>query len=111
LREKKIKEGLKGRGEDRSVKDGSVKEGVIGGVRVGSVLVRVGGEGKKGGESVGLRKVGAKNVSTDKQPTSTKLIRNYRSCDEDVDWAKHGLIGTVIDGASIPLIQSRGCRF
>jgi len=80
-------------------------EGEAGGVRVGSVLVRVGGVGKKGREGVGGKEV--RKLSTDKHTSTQKLIRKYRSCDEDVNWAKCGYIGTVIDGASVPLIQNR----
>jgi len=37
----------------------------------------------------------------------TKLIRKYRTHVEDLNWAICGFIGTVIDGASIPLIQNK----
>ena len=47
------------------------------------------------------------NANTDKSTEHTRLIRKYRSCEEDVKWETSGLIGTVIDGASIPLIQNR----
>jgi len=78
---------------------------------VGSV--RVGGR-KKGGEGEGAKEVAdrvegkvGRNANTDKLTEHTRLVRKYRSCEEDVKWATCGLIGTVTDGASIPLIQNR----
>jgi len=57
-----------------------------------------GGAGKKGGEGDGGKEVRVRNANIDKQAPITKLIRKYRSCEEDLNWAKHGFIGTVIDG-------------
>jgi hypothetical protein len=36
-----------------------------------------------------------------------KLVRMYRSMDSDLKWARKGLIGTVMNGEAIPIIQSR----
>jgi hypothetical protein len=88
------------------------KEGDEGVVKVGSVLVQMGGERKKGGEGeegkeVSVRDKGnmGRKASTDNQSGLTRLVRKYRSTEEDLNWASRGLIGTVIDGESIPLIQ------
>ena len=99
LEGERIKERVMGRCEEGSKKDMGSKEGDAGEVRVGSVLVRVGGAGKKGGEGDGGKEVRVRNANIDKQAPITKLIRKYRSCEEDLNWAKHGFIGTVIDGA------------
>lgn len=45
-------------------------------------------------------------ASTEKKTTTSKLVRKYSSCVEDFNWASRGLVGTVIDGESIPLIKS-----
>jgi hypothetical protein len=92
VREKKVegeksKDGLKGRVEGEK-KEEEVGEG---GVRVGSVLVRVGGSRKKGGdvESVekpvdrGVGKVG-RQANTGKLNGQTMLLRKYTSCEEDL---------------------------
>jgi len=107
----KRKDGLKGRVDVGKKKEEGRLEGDVDGVRVGSVLVRVGGTKKKGGQGEGGKEVAARvkekvgrNISTDKVTEHTRLVRKYRSCEEDVTWASHGLIGTVIDGTSIPLI-------
>lgn len=103
---------MKGRCEERTKKGEGLKEGDVAGVRVGSILVKVGGTGRKGSEGEGGNegrvhgKMG-RNASTDNQTTSTRIVRKYRSCEEDMRWETRGLIGTVIDGASIQLIQNR----
>ena len=76
--------------------------------------MRVGGPKKKGGEGEGgkevkvqvERKVGI-NTGTYKVTEHTRLVQKYSSCEDDVAWASRGLIGTVIDGTTIPLIQNR----
>jgi len=105
LEGEKRKERVMGRSKEGLKVDGGLTKGEEGGVRVGTVLVRVGGAGRKEGEGEGG--VDERKASTTKQTTVTKLIRKYRTHDEDLNWAKRGFIGTVIDGASIPLIQNR----
>ena len=46
-------------------------------------------------------------VSTDKHLAAKRLVKKYKSREEDLEWARRGLVGTVINGESIPLIQSR----
>lgn len=77
-------------------------EGGFGGVENGEE-----GEGEGGkvaevgmGESV-------RNISTDTQTVEKKYARRYTPCVEDNEWASKGLIGTVLNGESIPLIQNR----
>ena len=36
-----------------------------------------------------------------------RLVRKYRSLDRDLNWARKGLIGTVLNGEAIPVIQNR----
>jgi len=96
---------LSGRCEEALSEEGGPRVRDEGGVRVGSVLVTVGSAGNKVGEGDGGKKV--RKTSTTQQTTGTKLIRRYRTRVEDLNWEKRGFIGTVIDGASIPLIQNR----
>ena len=111
--EKSVRHGTTGEGEGVK-KVGSEQEGGAGKVRVGSVWVSVGGALKKGevGEDEVEKVVGAqgkvgRNASTEKMKMCTKLVRKYKSCEEDMNWASRGLVGTVINGESIPLIQKR----
>jgi hypothetical protein len=82
-------------------------------VSVRSVWVSMGGELKKdeAGEEVekvvGVQGNVGRNASTDKTIMCKKLVRKYKSCEEDMNWASRGLVGTVINGDSIPLIQKR----
>ena len=46
-------------------------------------------------------------ASTDKSTLHTRLIRKYKSCEEDLKWATRGLIGTVTKGTAVPIIQNR----
>ena len=112
LEGEKSEVGSKGRCEEVTTKGGGKNEGEEEGVKVGSVLVKVGGTGKMGSEGDGGSKVNVegkmgRKASTVKQSTSSRLVRKYTSCEEDLKWASRGLIGTVIDGASIPLIQGK----
>jgi len=50
---------------------------------------------------------GRSKASMDNQPAKKKLVRKYRSQEEDLKWASRGLVGTVINGESMSLIQSR----
>lgn len=36
-----------------------------------------------------------------------KLIRMYRSTADDLQWAQNGVVGTVINGEAIPMVQNR----
>jgi hypothetical protein len=95
--------------EPGKVRERKEEEGV--GERGGKVLVKVrdavGSKGEGGrhgrGEEEGL--VGRK-AGTVKQTLTSKMVHKYVSLEEDWNWAKRGLIGTVIDGESIPIIQS-----
>lgn len=99
---------------EKSVRQGSRKEEEWvkkvegekeGGVRVGSVWVRMGGASKKvwNGEE-GVEKADVvkgkegRNASTDTMNMCTKLVRKYRSYEEDIKWATRGLVGTVTNG-------------
>ncbi|MCI41826.1 sulfate transporter, partial [Trifolium medium] len=46
-------------------------------------------------------------VCTTMKNLSSKLIRSYRSQVEDLTWARQGVIATVINGESVPLVQQR----
>ncbi|MCI67908.1 sulfate transporter, partial [Trifolium medium] len=35
------------------------------------------------------------------------MVRKYRSEAEDVKWAQHGLVATIINGEAVPVVQSR----
>jgi hypothetical protein len=42
-----------------------------------------------------------------KESESNIFMRNYRSKSDDVQWAKNGLVATVINGEAIPVVQNR----
>lgn len=42
-----------------------------------------------------------------KRTNQQKLVRAFRSVEEDLKWVRRGLVATVINGEAIPLIQSR----
>jgi hypothetical protein len=44
-------------------------------------------------------------ASMDSDAVTQKLVRMYMPREEDVAWVRQCLIGTVINGESIPLIQ------
>ena len=99
---------VRGAGEKEEA-DLRVKKGWEGEMRVGSVVLKMGrkerlveGDGGKV-EEVGLRK-SDRNLSTNMQTTAQKFVRRYRPCGEDIMWASKGLIGTVVNGESIPII-------
>jgi hypothetical protein len=71
-------------------------------------------ERRKGMKGEGVRSEEGKeeglvrrSAGTDTLKTISKLVRKYGSIEEDRNWANNGLIGTMIGGESIPLIQSR----
>lgn len=72
----------------------------------GSGEVKGGGSGSKRGEDV-VKGTVLTGVNMDKQPVAKRLVRMYRSRDEDLKWAQSGLVGTVISGEPIPLIENR----
>jgi len=80
-------------------------------VRVGDVVVRVGGakklvEGRV--ESAGVGGVQKSVLNNMDKPTEPKrLVKIYRSREEDLKWARRCMVGTVINGESIPLIHNR----
>lgn len=81
---------------------------------MGSVMVSVGGSKKKGGDGEGVEKLAdrvvgkvGRKASTNKSNDQTMMVQKYRSFEEDLKWATRGLIGTMIDGAPIPLIQNK----
>jgi hypothetical protein len=96
------------------VKGGSVVlnrlEPVVG-VKVGDVTVRLEKDRGKGSGLGGSKKVigtiGAGKAQSEGQPSIQKLMRKYRSCEEDFLWARCGVIATVINGESIPVVQNR----
>lgn len=81
-------------------------------MRVGSVMVRMGGkprmrEGEGGKESTVLATVkGRKESGTDISITPKKLVRRYMPCEDDLNWAMRGLVGTMSNGESIPIIRT-----
>jgi hypothetical protein len=81
-------------------------------VRVGDVVVRMGGA-KKLGEEGRVESAGVGElqksvlISMDKPTEPKRLVKMYRSREEDLKWARRGMVGTVINGESIPLIQKR----
>lgn len=53
-------------------------------------------------------KIGVKSpVCLGQQPSIQKLVRCYRSTDEDLRWARKGFTASVVRGQSIPDIQDR----
>ena len=106
--------GVEGVGEGAKVKGLERKESVAKEVRVRSVLVRVGEslkigrEGVVGQEGVAVERGNVQtSASMDNVAATQKLVRKYRPREEDVTWARQGLIGTVINGEPIPIVQRR----
>lgn len=96
LKRRRVLEGEKnekGRELEGRLKEGGELEGE-GGVRVGSVLVKVGGLGKEDGEGDGGKeerfRVQEKTVrmaSTAKTNLKVQLLKKYTPCEEDLKWA------------------------
>lgn len=100
---------LLGREEEGRKKVGEAKEGREGEVRVGSVVVRVGGKARMvegEGGSATVKEMGRRDVGMDMDTAPKKIVRRYRPCEEDLNSAMRGLVGTVLYGESIPLIQN-----
>jgi hypothetical protein len=98
--------------KSKKVRESEEGEGSV--VRVGTVQVSVRGEEKAGKKGEGVRAEGRKedrlvrrSAGTINLETKSKLVRKYSSVKEDQKWVSNGLIGTVIGGESILLIQSR----
>lgn len=89
-----------------------VMKGWAGEMRVGSVVLKMGRKERAlegvGGtlDGVGLETSGRK-ISADMTTVVQKLERRYRPCAEDIEWASKGLVGTVLNGESIRIIQNR----
>ena len=83
----------------------------VGGVKVGEVPlsfdkgVRKGIEGVKRKEVAGFLPRNQLNVMG--QSSIQKLIRKYSSCVEDLQCARKGVMATVNNGESIPIVQKR----
>lgn len=54
-------------------------------------------------------KFGVCGYSTDHKgkPSIQKLVRNYKSCKEDIQWASKGVVASVVNGEFIPDVQNR----
>lgn len=50
---------------------------------------------------------GQRNGVLETQPIAKRLVKKYRSHEEDLKWARRGMVGTVLNGESVPLIQNR----
>jgi len=48
-----------------------------------------------------------RNEQIGEQPSIQKLMRKYRSSEEDIQWARSGLTASVVRGQSIPDVQDR----
>ncbi|MCH89175.1 sulfate transporter [Trifolium medium] len=90
------------RKEGEKILRGSRREVEGDGFRVGEVDISV---GVKQGQLVQTEREKAKdNVHG---VLKDKLVRSYSSSKEDVSWAQTGVVATVINGESIPLVQQR----
>jgi len=89
-------------GEEAMVREGAVKVASKSEVRVGSVVVKLGEK-----ECSARASVRGKNGTVTDKVASKKLVRCYRSCEEDLNWARRGMVGMVLHGESIPIIQKR----
>jgi hypothetical protein len=54
-----------------------------------------------------VRERGRKEIGMDMFIAPKKFVKKYTPLEEDLNWARRGLIGTVINGESIALIQNR----
>jgi hypothetical protein len=79
------------------------------GVKVGSVLVRLGerrarvdgGNVRKQGEAVQVEE------ATDNEQDSRIFLRSYRSVSDDAAWAQRGVVATVANGDAVPVVRRR----
>ncbi|MCI34976.1 hypothetical protein A2U01_0056197, partial [Trifolium medium] len=89
----------------------SAKEGhgLPEGVCVGDIVVTLGAqqervvrkEDQKNGDGLNSKKLEL-HTDADKVNESRVLLRNYRSMSNDVKWAQHSLVATIINGEAIP---------
>jgi len=87
-------------------------KGVSGDImKIGDVPVRVvTGTRKAQEEGRGMGGFGKQNrfsAIVEGQPSIQKLVQTYRAQPEDLLWARNGVIATVINGESVPLVQDR----
>ncbi|CAJ2645133.1 unnamed protein product [Trifolium pratense] len=75
-------------------------------VRVGEVLVKLGAS-KEQGVRKADQNIGELSKDSEKEIGGKILMRNYRTKSDDIKWVKNGLVGTVLNGEAIPLIQNR----
>ncbi|GAU51099.1 hypothetical protein TSUD_411800 [Trifolium subterraneum] len=88
--------------------------GILDSVRVGDIVVKLGPrqeqvssiDGQKKGEG---QSSNGTNMHTDivKEQDTRVLLRNYQTMKDDVQWARNGVVATVINGEAIPVVQSR----
>jgi hypothetical protein len=84
-------------------------------VQVGDVVLRLGNQKRRAAVNEGPQKTEAKlapkgpdaPVDFTQRKESSILLRSYRSKSDDVTWAQHGLVATVIHGEAIPVVQNR----
>ena len=74
-------------------------------VRLGGKARMREGEGEK--ESTVMATVKGRMETNTNIIAPKKLVRHYRSREEDINWAMRGLVGTVLNGESISIIQNR----
>ena len=90
------------KGEEDDVRLGEVRKDAV------AVVTKVGEEGCSEREDVGVVEEGVKEkLVLDTCMGSRKLVRVYRSNTNDMSWARNGVVATVHNGESIPIIQTR----
>ncbi|KAK2377208.1 zinc finger BED domain-containing protein RICESLEEPER [Trifolium repens] len=84
-------------------------------VRVGDVIVNLGGSRKRGASKNGVQQGEVQGSKKDmsaaviKETEKRVFLRNYSSNVADVQWVHNGLVATVINGEAIPVVQNRIC--
>ncbi|MCI25759.1 sulfate transporter, partial [Trifolium medium] len=80
-------------------------------VRVGDVVLKLRKRFEQAGrkevfkQGDGLLRTGTEDVPKD--PEHRALVRNYHTLDDDMRWAKNGLVASIVNGEAVPVVQSR----
>ncbi|MCH79282.1 cysteine-rich receptor-like protein kinase [Trifolium medium] len=85
-----------------------------GGVKIGDVMVQLGDNKDKEG-TVGAKARVLRPVTDNRErqpekeyaPDNSVLMRKYNTTSDDLQWAREGVVATVINGEAIPIIQNR----
>jgi hypothetical protein len=91
--------------------DGLILTDALNGVRVGNVMVPLGGRKEKVSCDIVDHQAITSNLQDDVDTARDKghvvYLRKYRSVPDDVEWASKGVVATVSNGEAIPMVRRR----